>query len=190
LAAEVCQFQRTSGLQQIIDGSNQQPFSSLGVFVLHVDLILTNNHRAGSEINERIRITVAKLQEHEHDASDTLTSAVPCSSDPSALKHARGSEFSEGVKGMSSHGHTLRQVSQRSESSDGSQDKPIVVELSFYWLIRQDIPVTDSSLVQALRTGDRGLGFAVVSEQRIQLWGRTAISSHVVRGVLQRISGV
>jgi hypothetical protein len=88
--------------------------------------------------------------------------------------------FSEGVKGMSSHGHTLRQVSQRSESSDGSQDKPIVVELSFYWLIRQDIPVTDSSLVQALRTGDRGLGFAVVSEQRIQLWERAAISGHML----------
>jgi len=48
------------------------------------------------------------------------------------------------------------------------------------------IPVTESSHVQALRTGDGGLGFAVVSEQRIQLWGRTVISGHVVRGVLHR----
>jgi len=39
-------------------------------------------------MNERIRITVPKLQEHVQDASDALTSAVPCSSDPSALKQA------------------------------------------------------------------------------------------------------
>ncbi|OEL26414.1 hypothetical protein BAE44_0012555 [Dichanthelium oligosanthes] len=52
--------------------------------------------------------------------------------------------------------------------------------------ISEDIPLTDACHVQALRTQDGGFGFAVVSKQRIQLWGRTAISGNVVRGVLQK----
>ncbi|CAO2189802.1 unnamed protein product [Urochloa humidicola] len=49
----------------------------------------------------------------------------------------------------------------------------------------EDISIPEGSLVQALRTQDGGLGFAVVSKRRMQLWGKTAISgSNVVRGEL------
>lgn len=49
-----------------------------------------------------------------------------------------------------------------------------------------DIHVPDDSDVQALRTKDGGLGFAVVWKQRIQLWGKTSISGNVVRVVLEK----
>ncbi|CAL5010045.1 unnamed protein product [Urochloa decumbens] len=51
----------------------------------------------------------------------------------------------------------------------------------------EDIPIPEGSLVQALRTEDGGLGFAVVSKHRMQLWGKTTISGgNVVRGELQK----
>ncbi|CAL5010046.1 unnamed protein product [Urochloa decumbens] len=51
----------------------------------------------------------------------------------------------------------------------------------------EDIPIPEGSHVQALRTEDGGLGFAVVSKHRMQLWGKTAISGgNVVRGELQK----
>ncbi|KAF8669956.1 hypothetical protein HU200_051139 [Digitaria exilis] len=49
-----------------------------------------------------------------------------------------------------------------------------------------DIPVLEGSHVQALRTKDGGLGFAVVWKKRMQLWGKTSISGDVVRGVLEK----
>lgn len=49
-----------------------------------------------------------------------------------------------------------------------------------------DIVVPHGSHVQALRTKDGGLGFAVVWKQRMQLWEKTSISGNVVRGVLQK----
>ncbi|CAO2168027.1 unnamed protein product [Urochloa humidicola] len=49
----------------------------------------------------------------------------------------------------------------------------------------EDIPIPEGSHVQALRTEDGGLGFAVVSKHRMQLWGKTTISGgNVVRGAL------
>ncbi|CAL5004094.1 unnamed protein product [Urochloa decumbens] len=51
----------------------------------------------------------------------------------------------------------------------------------------EDIPIPERSHVQALRTVDGGLGFAVVSKHTMQLWGKTVISgSNVVRGELQK----
>ncbi|CAO2176488.1 unnamed protein product [Urochloa humidicola] len=51
----------------------------------------------------------------------------------------------------------------------------------------EDIPIPEGSHVQALRTEDGGLGFAVVSKHRMQLWGKTAITNgNVVRGELQK----
>ncbi|CAO2210152.1 unnamed protein product [Urochloa humidicola] len=51
----------------------------------------------------------------------------------------------------------------------------------------EDISIPEGSHVQALRTQDGGLGFAVVSKHRMQLWGKTAISDgNVVRGELQK----
>ncbi|CAL5004096.1 unnamed protein product [Urochloa decumbens] len=51
----------------------------------------------------------------------------------------------------------------------------------------KDIPITEGSDVQALRTQDGGLGFAVVSKHRMQLWGKTVISGdNVVRGELHK----
>ncbi|KAG2581557.1 hypothetical protein PVAP13_6KG054770 [Panicum virgatum] len=84
----------------------------------------------------------------------------------------------------------------------------VLVGSKLYWLIRhrsggfleldvdrrslavirmsEDIPVPDGAHVQALRTRDGGLGLAVVSRRRMQLWGSTAISGDVVGGVLQK----
>ena len=84
----------------------------------------------------------------------------------------------------------------------------VLVGNKLYWLIRhrsggfleldvdrrslavirlsEDIPVPDGAHVQALRTRDGGLGLAVVAKRRMQLWGSTAISGDVVRGVLQK----
>ncbi|CAL4996714.1 unnamed protein product [Urochloa decumbens] len=53
----------------------------------------------------------------------------------------------------------------------------------------EDIPIPERSHVQALRTQDGGLGFAVVSKHIMQLWGKITISGggNVVRGELQKI---
>ncbi|CAN6337875.1 unnamed protein product [Urochloa humidicola] len=45
---------------------------------------------------------------------------------------------------------------------------------------------TNDARVDLLRTVDGGLGFAVLSKQRIQLWGQAAISDRVVGWVLQK----
>ena len=50
----------------------------------------------------------------------------------------------------------------------------------------EDIHVTDDSRVDLLRTADGGLGIAILSKQRIQLWDQTAVSDHVVSWVLQK----
>jgi hypothetical protein len=50
----------------------------------------------------------------------------------------------------------------------------------------EDIHDTDDSCVDLLRTADGGLGIAILSKQRIQLWGQTAVSDRVVGWVLQK----
>ncbi|CAL5060816.1 unnamed protein product [Urochloa decumbens] len=52
--------------------------------------------------------------------------------------------------------------------------------------VPEDIHASNGSRVNLLRTVDGGLGIAVRSKQRIQLWGQAAISDHVVRWVLQK----
>nr|CAB3482127.1 unnamed protein product [Digitaria exilis] len=49
-----------------------------------------------------------------------------------------------------------------------------------------NIHFPDGSHVQALRTKDGGLGFAVLWKKRMQLWGKTSISGNVVTGVLEK----
>ncbi|XP_039838713.1 uncharacterized protein LOC120698963 isoform X1 [Panicum virgatum] len=50
----------------------------------------------------------------------------------------------------------------------------------------QSHSVADCSLLRVVQTQDRGLGLAVLSKLRIQLWGRKADSDGVARWVLQR----